>query len=189
VSFHSVLRATRIARALGRNCAGNVAISFAALSALPLLLVCGLAMDFSAGFLLKNQASGRRRCDGVGACKPAHGYAGAVAGFGAINARFDGRRRSRGAPYPLVTPYADDEQSPALDELTREACANARAAGIQVYAIGFQATDVISASAQQLFEDCAGDDSTHFFLVSDETSLAQVFSSIRPGTSNTRLVQ
>ena len=96
---------------------------------------------------------------------------------------------SDGSTYPLTTSSADGDQSPALDELTREACSNARSAGVQVYTIGFQATDPISASGQQLLKDCAGDDPNHFFLVSNETALANAFNAISLGTSAPRLVQ
>ena len=97
--------------------------------------------------------------------------------------------QSDGSDYPLTTSVADQEQSPALDELTREACANARTAGVQIYTIGFQATDPISASGQQLLKDCVGDDPTHFFLVSDETSLSKALASVSVGATSPRLVK
>lgn len=97
--------------------------------------------------------------------------------------------QANGQDYPAIETTDNNQQSPALDELTREACANARAAGIQIYTIGFQATDIISASGQQLLKDCVNDDPTHFFLVTDETSLAKAFSSVSLGVSAPRLVK
>ena len=65
----------------------------------------------------------------------------------------------------------------ALDQLTREACANARAAGIEVYTVGFESSDAISAQGKTLLKQCAGDD-THFFLATSATGLSDAFSAI-----------
>ncbi|HUZ67657.1 MAG TPA: TadE/TadG family type IV pilus assembly protein [Beijerinckiaceae bacterium] len=108
-------------------------------------------------------------------------------GYGALGyAAFDTGRIPAG--YQTVTSQANGNQSPAMDELTREACANARAAGISIYTIGFQAVDIISASGQQLLKDCAGDPS-HFYLVTDEPSLAKALASISLGASAPHLVK
>ncbi len=66
----------------------------------------------------------------------------------------------------------------AIDQLTREACRNARAAGVQIYTVGFQSVDIISAQGQDLLKECSGNDPSKFFLATDAASLNSAFVAI-----------
>jgi len=69
----------------------------------------------------------------------------------------------------------------AMDQLTREACANARAQGITIYTVGFSGkSDPIDEAGKQLLTDCAGDAKRAFFTNSS-TGLVSAFQQISAG--------
>jgi hypothetical protein len=66
----------------------------------------------------------------------------------------------------------------AMDQLTLEACANARAAGVVIFTIGFSGTyDPIDAQGQNLLSACAADP-TRVFLTSTSSGLQSAFTQI-----------
>ena len=75
----------------------------------------------------------------------------------------------------------------AMDQLTREACSNARAQGIVIYTVGFSgANDPIDAQGRQLLTDCAGEASQAFFTNSS-TGLVSAFATISAGLGSGNL--
>lgn len=80
----------------------------------------------------------------------------------------------------------------ALDELTLEACTNAKAAGLEIYTIGFSiSTDPIDDQGLTLLKKCAtqksSDDTSHYFAATDISSLNAAFSTIGTGLGKLRL--
>ena len=65
-------------------------------------------------------------------------------------------------------------------------CTNMKAAGLEVYAIGFLVVD--SAAARSLLSQCATDDS-HYYVSTDGDSLQQAFMDIAQKVSAVRLSQ
>ncbi len=77
----------------------------------------------------------------------------------------------------------------ALDDLTLEACTKAKAAGIEVYTIGFSIpTDPIDAQGLALLKACATN-SDHYFAATDASQLNAAFSQIGIGLGKLRLSQ
>jgi len=75
----------------------------------------------------------------------------------------------------------------AMDQLTREACSNARAQGIIIYTVGFSGrNDPIDSQGKQLLTDCAGDSSRAFFTNSS-TGLVSAFATISAGLGSGNL--
>jgi hypothetical protein len=75
----------------------------------------------------------------------------------------------------------------ALDELTLEACTNAKAKGIIVYTVGFSiSSDPIDQQGQNLLANCATD-SAHAFIANDANSLVNAFSQIGIGMGKLRI--
>ncbi len=75
----------------------------------------------------------------------------------------------------------------ALDELTLEACTNAKANGIVVYTIGFSiSTDPIDQQGQNLLASCATD-ANHAFVANDANSLVNAFNQIGAGIGKLRI--
>ncbi|MDF2115378.1 pilus assembly protein [Roseiarcaceae bacterium H3SJ34-1] len=75
----------------------------------------------------------------------------------------------------------------AMDQLTREACSNARAQGIIIYTVGFSGKyDPIDTQGKQLLTDCAGD-STRAFFTNSSTGLVSAFSAISAGLGSGNL--
>ncbi len=75
----------------------------------------------------------------------------------------------------------------ALDELTSEACTNAKAQGIEIYTVGFStSSDPIDTQGQNLLKACATDDQ-HAFIANDGTSLVSVFNAIGIGLGKLRI--
>jgi Flp pilus assembly protein TadG len=73
------------------------------------------------------------------------------------------------------------------DELTLEACKNAKAAGVEIYTIGFSVpVDPIDAQGLKLMQDCATD-ANHYFAATDVDSLNAAFSTIGSGLGKLRL--
>jgi Flp pilus assembly protein TadG len=73
------------------------------------------------------------------------------------------------------------------DELTLEACKNAKAAGVEIYTIGFSVpVDPIDAQGLKLMQDCATD-ASHYFAATDVDSLNAAFSTIGSGVGKLRL--
>src|SRR4051794_3883757 len=63
----------------------------------------------------------------------------------------------------------------ALDELTSQACTNAKAKGIIIYTVGFSiSSDPIDAQGQNLLQTCATD-KAHAFIANDASSLIDAF--------------
>lgn len=77
----------------------------------------------------------------------------------------------------------------ALDNLTLEACTNAKKAGVEVYTIGFSIpTDPIDQQGLDLLKACATD-SNHYFAATDANQLNLAFSQIGLGLGKLRLSQ
>jgi hypothetical protein len=75
----------------------------------------------------------------------------------------------------------------ALDELTLQACTNAKAKGIIVYTVGFSvSSDPIDAQGQKLLQSCATD-SSHAFIANDADSLVNAFNQIGTGMGKLRI--
>lgn len=75
----------------------------------------------------------------------------------------------------------------AMDQLTREACSNARAQGIIIYTVGFSGrNDPIDTKGRQLLTDCAGD-STRAFFTNSSTGLVSAFATISAGLGSGNL--
>ncbi len=77
----------------------------------------------------------------------------------------------------------------AEDDLTSQACENAKAAGIEVFTIGFSIpTDPIDAQGLDLLKSCATNPD-HYFAVQDVAQLNAAFSSIGVGLGKLHLTQ
>ena len=75
----------------------------------------------------------------------------------------------------------------ALDELTLEACTNAKAKGIDIYTVGFTvSSDPIDSQGKALLQNCATD-SAHAYIATDATSLADAFKQIGAGIGKLRI--
>lgn len=76
-----------------------------------------------------------------------------------------------------------------LDEMTRQACTNAKAAGIEVFTIGFSTPDdPIDAQGLALMKNCATNDD-HYFKAENADQLNAAFASIGIGIGKLRLSQ
>jgi Flp pilus assembly protein TadG len=86
------------------------------------------------------------------------------------------------------TDYHDISRA-AQDELTLEACTNAKAQGIEIFTIGFSVPiDPIDKEGLALLQNCATDPS-HYFLSTNATELNTAFSTIGSGLGHLRLSQ
>jgi Flp pilus assembly protein TadG len=75
----------------------------------------------------------------------------------------------------------------ALDELTLQACTNAKAKGIVVYTVGFSvSSDPIDQQGQNLLQACATD-KAHAFIANDASSLVDAFNQIGIGMGKLRI--
>jgi Flp pilus assembly protein TadG len=75
----------------------------------------------------------------------------------------------------------------ALDELTLEACTNAKAKGIVIYTVGFSiSSDPIDQQGQNLLASCATD-ASHAFIANDANSLINAFNQIGIGMGKLRI--
>lgn len=75
----------------------------------------------------------------------------------------------------------------AQDELTRQSCANARAAGVEIYSIAFSvASNPIDSAGVNLLRACATNDD-HYYLATDSTQIDSVFSQIAAKLGKLRL--
>jgi hypothetical protein len=75
----------------------------------------------------------------------------------------------------------------ALDELTLEACTNAKGKGIIVYTVGFSiSSDPIDSQGQNLLAACATD-AAHAFIANDANSLVNAFNQIGIGMGKLRI--
>jgi len=73
------------------------------------------------------------------------------------------------------------------DELTRQACADAKSAGIEILTIGFSTpTDPIDAQGLSVLKACATNDG-HYFKAEDAARLNAAFSQIGIGLGSLRL--
>ena len=76
-----------------------------------------------------------------------------------------------------------------LDNVTREACTNAKAAGITVFTVGFTiSSDPIDAQGISLLQGCASS-SSDYFQASDATGLVSAFQQIAANIQGLRLTQ
>lgn len=92
-------------------------------------------------------------------------------------------------PPANANPTNDTQTRAAIDALTLAACANARAAGITVYTIGFNGTfDPIDQQGLNMLRDCAGDTS-RAFVANDANSLVGVFQQIASSIGSLRLAR
>lgn len=86
------------------------------------------------------------------------------------------------------TDYHDTSRQ-MQDELTLEACANAKAAGIEVFTIGFSVpSDPIDSEGLALLQSCATNKS-HYFYATDASGINMAFSQIGTGLGSLRLTQ
>ena len=77
----------------------------------------------------------------------------------------------------------------AMDQITMEACTNAKSKGIIVYSIGFSVpSDEIDDSGKTLLTKCASS-SSKYFLASDAASLNSAFQAIASSILSLRLTQ
>jgi len=77
----------------------------------------------------------------------------------------------------------------AQDELTLEACENAKHAGVEIFTIGFSiSTDPIDAQGLDLLRSCATN-SDHYYAVENASELNAAFSAIGVGLGRLRLSQ
>lgn len=77
----------------------------------------------------------------------------------------------------------------AMDALTREACSNARAAGVTIYTIGFSGTyDPIDQQGKDLLTDCAGN-ATRAFFTNSASGLESAFAQIGDQIGKLRLTR
>ena len=84
------------------------------------------------------------------------------------------------------TDYHDQSRN-AQDELTLEACANAKAQGIEIFTIGFSTpTDPIDTQGLNLLKTCATN-ADHYFTAANANDLNAVFASIGTGLGKLRL--
>ena len=75
----------------------------------------------------------------------------------------------------------------ALDELTSQACTNAKAKGILIYTVGFSvSSDPIDQQGQNLLQACATD-KAHAFIANDSNSLVDAFNQIGIGMGKLRI--
>jgi Flp pilus assembly protein TadG len=77
----------------------------------------------------------------------------------------------------------------AIDQLTRETCANARAKGVAIYTVGFSVSgDSMDEAGLQLLKDCSAD-ASRSFLATDVTSLNKSFEDIAKGIGEMRITR
>ena len=75
----------------------------------------------------------------------------------------------------------------ALDELTLQACTNAKAKGVVIYTVGFSiSSDPIDTQGQNLLAACATD-AAHAFIANDASSLVNAFNQIGMGMGKLRI--
>ena len=112
----------------------------------------------------------------------AYGYVNNVTGTGPNG------RLSSAAQISATSP-SEGQARAAMDRLTREACANARNAGIIVFTVGFSVpTDPIDAQGLKLLSDCAGSAERSFVATNDQ-DLIDKFQLIAQGIGNLRLTR
>lgn len=73
-----------------------------------------------------------------------------------------------------------------MNQVTLDACTHAKAAGIEIYTVGFTATDGISAAGQSLLQSCSSG-SGYYFIAADGNSLITVFQTIANSMTALRL--
>ena len=112
---------------------------------------------------------------------------------GTANARFPDGTRGDGVNYQNVLKAANnggdyhDESRDMQDELTREACDNAKAQGIEIFTIGFSTpTDQIDTQGLNLMKNCATN-VEHYFKAENASQLDAAFASIGTSLGNLRL--
>jgi hypothetical protein len=115
---------------------------------------------------------------------------------GAVNARFANGASGDGVNYQSQlaassangSDYSSNART-ALDDLTAEACANAKAQGVEIFTIGFSIpSNPIDAAGLALLKSCATN-ADHYFPVSDASQLNLAFSGIGSGLGKLRLSQ
>ena len=108
-------------------------------------------------------------------------------------ANADGSDASARMPASQKTVTNESQSRKAMDDLTREACRNARNAGVTIYTIGFSIPkDPIDAQGLQLLRDCAGTQGSpgskdHAFVANNSDSLVAVFKEIALGITQLRI--
>jgi Flp pilus assembly protein TadG len=75
-----------------------------------------------------------------------------------------------------------------VDAATVQACTNAKSASVEVYTVGFLATDGIDAAGRATLASCATD-AAHTFLAQDGTQLVQVFQGIAATLTKPRIAK
>lgn len=113
---------------------------------------------------------------------------------GAINPRFPDGTRGDGVNHQTTLAAAANRSvsyqtlaRQMQDELTRESCANAKAADIEIFTIGFSTPgDPIDAQGLALLKACATNDE-HYFKAEDAAQLNAAFSQIGFGLGSLRL--
>lgn len=113
---------------------------------------------------------------------------------GAENERFPDGSQGNGVNYRSLLAAAANNSSSyqtisraMQDELTRQACTNAKTAGIEVFTIGFSVSgDPIDAQGLALMKECATNED-HYFKAEDASQLNAAFSQIGIGLGKLRL--
>ena len=101
----------------------------------------------------------------------------------------DGSTPSPRLPSGFQDLSSDTNQRAALDELTLEACTNAKATGISVYTIGFSVPqDPIDSQGIQLLQKCATTTS-QAFVANDSSGLITAFNQIAASIGSLRISQ
>ncbi|WP_400767942.1 pilus assembly protein TadG-related protein [Methylosinus sporium] len=115
---------------------------------------------------------------------------------GVKNKRFPDGSKGNGVDYQTALNAASgswsdyhDKSREMQDELTLEACTNAKAAGIEIFTIGFSIpSDPIDDEGLTLLKNCATN-KDHYFAATDAASLNLAFSTIGTGLGSLRLTQ
>ncbi len=101
----------------------------------------------------------------------------------------DGTTPSTRLPSGYQTVTSATQQRNALDELTLEACTNAKAAGISIYTIGFSIpSDPIDSQGVTMLKNCATS-SSQAFIANDSNSLIAAFGQIAASIGSLRISQ
>jgi len=74
-----------------------------------------------------------------------------------------------------------------MDAATLKACANAKAAGVEIFTVGFTATDGIDDDGLNLLKSCATD-ASHSFVAPDGSSLVAAFKTIASSFMKLKLI-
>jgi Flp pilus assembly protein TadG len=92
------------------------------------------------------------------------------------------QNRIGGASSPTTPSNAESK----MNDLTKEACTKAKAAGVKIYTVGLTAADGISNDGKAVLKDCSSGDGYHFVAANGD-QLKQTFKAIAASMSAVRL--